>query len=130
MRFIELGNWEMEVEENIEIIAEKIVNEKENYGKEIYSFFMYISSSLSLHGEIYENKKFILFLEEETPYYSPLKIIHKESIDISNTKFYTYGTNFFIIKKSGNEFTLTKYGYNIKEAKLEILDKVKLENCF
>lgn len=83
-----------------------------------------------MHGKIYNDKTFILFLEESTPYYTPMKIVYKESVNISNIKFYIYGPNFFVVKKSGSEFILTKYTYDIKESKLIILDKVKLENCF
>ncbi len=129
-RFNELYEWEEKIEQKgwYEAIGGKPKNQ--NYGDKTYFFSINISSSMSIYGNIYNNKDFILLFEEDTPYYTPMKIIHKEDIDINTTKFYTYGPNFFIIKKSGGEFILTKYEYDIKESKLKVLDKAKLENCF
>ena len=123
-KFDKLNEWELKIE------GGQVSFKKENHGELNKYFSINISSSMTLHGNIYDNKHFILLLEENTPYYTPMKIIHKETVDISTTKFYTYGPNFFILKKSGGEFILTKYEYDIKESKLKVLDKVKLENCF
>ena len=123
-RFNKLYEWEEKIENR------QINFKEENYGELNKYFSVDISDSLSLSGAIYNNKDFILILYETTSYYIPPKLLLKETIDTATTKFYTYGPNFFIIKKSGSESILTKYEYNIKESKLKVLDKVKLENCF
>ena len=125
-RFKEFDNWDLRTEGGlIERIGEKYQNS--SYEK---SFFINISNSIKIHGRIYNNKDFVILMEKMNPDDTRLKIIYEEFIDINNIQIYTYGFNFFVIKKSENNFTLTKYSYNIKESKLEILDKVNLKNCF
>ena len=123
-KFDELNKWDLKIEGGQVSFKEEDHGELNNY------FSVDISNSLSLSGAVYNNKDFILELYETSSYYIPPKLLLKEPIDIPTTKFYTYGPNFFIIKKSGSETILTKYEYNIEESKLKVLDKVKLDNCF
>lgn len=123
-KFNDLNEWDLKIE------SEQLSFKEKDHGELNKYFSVDISDSLSLYGTVYNKKDFILELYETTSYYIPPKLLLKESINIYTTKFYTYGPNFFIIKKSGSEFILTKYEYDIKESKLKVLDKVKLENCF
>ena len=123
-KFDELNKWDLKIEGGQVSFKEEDHGELNNY------FSVDISNSLSLSGAVYNNKDLIVELYETSSYYIPPKLLLKEPINIATTKFYTYGPNFFIIKKSGSESILTKYEYNIEESKLKVLDKVKLDNCF
>ncbi len=123
-KFNKLNEWEEKIESG------QLSFKEEDHGELNKYFSVDISNSLSLYVTIYNNRDFMVELYEATSYYIPPKLLLKEPIDIPTTKFYTYGPNFFIIKKSGSESILTKYEYNIEESKLKVLDKVKLDNCF